>query len=1393
MAAMPLLPCPVRLGIVKDGGPVEQLHKYTLEKNLQKMEKLLKKGVHVDSVNNLGQTPLFCASLLGLTTVVELLLRYGADPNHRCEDRSTPVHAAVFSCKPWLLSGVLDAGGDLRLHDHKGHTPQDWAKAGAQEHSQRMVDFLKRCVSHMHSLSQPLQPQDHRRTPSSSKTLLRSPSLLEFLRTGSSDLPANRKLSTKSPLFDTVQCFGFGKLCVDRPRQPLGLTASLPFVADRELGQADDEPMVTYTCESFIKMTNYSWKGCRVTVKDLQSHNALQHGNQVGYLDLLITEQEYCCQLYHPHLLQLLAVGMSPDVQQIRLVFERVHMGSLHTVLHHRREQYPALQAEGALSLLLQVCEALLYLHGRGLVMRSLSSHAVQVVHPGVAKVTGLGFAVPSCESGGPSSPAPLPLPQELYNWAAPEAIRNGACCGKADLYSLCALIQELFTGVSPAARAAMCCVVAVHSDVLSRRGAVGPADPRCIRQAVESGRALAADGSIPQPYCQLVRAGLQPRAQERSCSLQDLRYLLRSDIRELAQSGGWRGSGLFWETAGPGGRSPEPTQSGDEEQTGSGPAAVRDEEGDPCAKQSDSMVAREIEAQLNQLDQLLDGQEEGEEEEDPTASDQSSPLTTFCESLSLDDCRPSLDDPQLEMESSGDSGSESSSTPPGWPERAGPWGASGARAGQQGGGAHRLGGAQPEGVPGAAAAVGEQLAGRGGHPRSRPGGAGAGVGAGAWTKWTGGGRPARRRRREGEEGASQGPSLSTSRQGHRTPSRSYLPCRGPRPGPGTPHGAIGDRERGARRSVWEEELSFYSSAQEESFGDAQAERSSVSAGGPERGEQQSTCRQGLEDRTYTLSTSAYSPCGSPRLGWSEPSTTAKWTSEVSEAVARMTRGRFGSAPCPTSSDSEETDRRMWAGRQDPLGHSDPRGRVQELQEVDSGHSSAEMEHLFKSFAGIQSESEGDSDFHTVNRTFGLSCGAWERAGQKEEEGTSDSDYAQSPEGPSSVFYTPNPELQPHPTGRCSQVKRRLCPAPDAQLGRGPGGDHGGVSAHRWLRGGGASERSGPPPNAVHPLNAVLQRSSHSPQRGGRSPAAESAVTKPAAGQQAPSAVASGLPDLAELAELSSITCSPAQNQEWAGQPALRPSPLGRRPAPCNSTPRSPVGSPHHRPMDACAAPLPHLPSLLDTCPWSDTPSQTLSTESFATATPGDSSTTETSASSVLRSPMWAQETDTPPALGTPRGAGAASASANRDAARPGDAAPAVNGVENLGVMPEDRGKPGEEEGTPDGETLGSGPGRDSAAADGGAPGENARERTPSPDDRCVMEETQRAHSTLDADLQGLLLEMATGQRFMESPGAIEPPRAQDAVWGEKTSHPGGDSMEAVIAEGKEALSFPRK
>ncbi|CAM4729770.1 unnamed protein product [Leuciscus chuanchicus] len=512
MTGVQPMPCPVLLGTVKIGGLPALLHRYTIEKKVAKLEKVLKKGVGVDSMNHLGQTPLYCASLLGFVSVAEKLLQYGANPNHRCNDGSTPIHAAVFSCNPWLLSSLLDAGGDLRLHDDQGRTPKDWAEAGAQENSPKMLAFLKRCEFQMQRLLQTHLSGDVRSSPTSSKTLLNSTSLLKLWLPWGYEFSHENKTSYKMSACDMkMQCFGFGKLCFEKPGLSLGLAASVPLICDGDLGQANDEPLNSFMCGSFIRMTNYSWKGCRVTVKELHDQILQQCEEKDALLDLLISEQEYCCQVSHPHMLMLMAVSMSAGLDSTRLVYERVNVGSLYSLLHQKRDEFPLLQLVDLLSVVLQVCEVLMYLNGRSLVLRALSSHTVLIVHPGVAKVTGLGFMVPS-EGTCPYSPPPVPVPLSLINWAAPEVIRCRACTGKADLYSVCALIQEIYTDAVP----------------------WGPMDPRCIRRSVEAGQALIAHPAVSEPYYQFLQTGLQHRAQHRTSSLHDLCYNLRCYIREI-------------------------------------------------------------------------------------------------------------------------------------------------------------------------------------------------------------------------------------------------------------------------------------------------------------------------------------------------------------------------------------------------------------------------------------------------------------------------------------------------------------------------------------------------------------------------------------------------------------------------------------------------------------------------------------------------------------------------------------------------------------------------------------------------------------------------------------------------------------------------------------------
>ncbi|KFQ91544.1 Inactive serine/threonine-protein kinase TEX14, partial [Nipponia nippon] len=471
-------------------------------------------GIFVDAVNSMGQTSLFTAALLGLGKIVDVLLDYGSDANHRCYDGSTPVHAAAFSGNQWVLSKLLDEGGDLRVHDKNGKSPQCWAMSAGKESSAQMLEFIQRCTFHMQAAIQNF-PSDLLRKVGSSKALVCSPSRFGGLVQGNVDSLLGRLLKDGANAAKNIYSFGFGvfQFYLAGSRH-LGYLASLPIIGEKDVVQGDDEPAFSYHVGPYMIMTNLMWGGSRVTVKEL-SFEPRHNCSKLRLADLLIAEQEHSSKLRHPHLLQLMSVCLSSDLEKTRLVYERVNFGSLYSILHERHTEFPVLHMETILHVLLQMNDALRFLHSRGFIHRSVTSYAIQIVSSGEAKLCNLEYMIESKDGGEHSDLTRIPVPVQLYKWCSPEVILEKVVTVKSDVYSFCTVVQEALTETPP------------------WKGF----EDSVIKQLIMSGQQLEADVRLPMPYYGIVKSGLEPKQKNRSMNLQDIQYILKNDLKDLAKS----------------------------------------------------------------------------------------------------------------------------------------------------------------------------------------------------------------------------------------------------------------------------------------------------------------------------------------------------------------------------------------------------------------------------------------------------------------------------------------------------------------------------------------------------------------------------------------------------------------------------------------------------------------------------------------------------------------------------------------------------------------------------------------------------------------------------------------------------------------------------------------
>jgi serine/threonine protein kinase len=200
---------------------------------------------------------------------------------------------------------------------------------------------------------------------------------------------------------------------------------------------ASDSWLPSYSMGSFSNMHAYRWNMSRVTVRD-------------GEEGILNRELDILASLSHPSLLLLMGQCLATMESAFRLVFEPIFLGSLYFCLHEQ-SPVPALQiAECArVDILLQVTDGLMFLAERDLVHRAVTSHAVQLTRPGVAKVGQLELTVHDGEIVRRPTDEGF---QKLYNWLSPEVLGwdHTEARSTSDVYSLCWVIWELFTGEVP-------------------------------------------------------------------------------------------------------------------------------------------------------------------------------------------------------------------------------------------------------------------------------------------------------------------------------------------------------------------------------------------------------------------------------------------------------------------------------------------------------------------------------------------------------------------------------------------------------------------------------------------------------------------------------------------------------------------------------------------------------------------------------------------------------------------------------------------------------------------------------------------------------------------------------------------------------------------------------
>ena len=119
-----------------------------------KVRELMYDGANVHAVNKDYETPLFLASGLGHTEIVDMLLQFGADANHASSRTSHPLIEASKNGHTEIVELLVKNGAKNRRGNYGYTALQHAIENGHTKTARRLIELRDNVNRHYHSVPQ---------------------------------------------------------------------------------------------------------------------------------------------------------------------------------------------------------------------------------------------------------------------------------------------------------------------------------------------------------------------------------------------------------------------------------------------------------------------------------------------------------------------------------------------------------------------------------------------------------------------------------------------------------------------------------------------------------------------------------------------------------------------------------------------------------------------------------------------------------------------------------------------------------------------------------------------------------------------------------------------------------------------------------------------------------------------------------------------------------------------------------------------------------------------------------------------------------------------------------------------------------------------------------------